>query len=99
LSTGVLAALGLLAQGATCAVLAGYVAVTMIGEVNRKLSDDKQISYLWWHYWKQQRLFSEYTRLYPRGSLKSVWSALIGLAVVFLVAGFLVMVFTSPAFH
>jgi hypothetical protein len=91
--------LALLMGGATCAVLGGYVTLAMIGQVNRKLPDDKQISYLAWHYWKQRRVLSEYKRLYPKGRLDSAFFALLGLMFLFLVATVFTMVVTSPAFR
>jgi hypothetical protein len=53
----------------TCLISAGFVTSAMIGEVNRRLPEKDQISYLWGHYSKYRKINLEYRRLYPAGRL------------------------------
>jgi len=41
----------------------------MIQEINRKLPEKEQISYLWGHPVKYRKIKNEYRRLYPSGRL------------------------------
>ena len=53
----------------SCMIWAGFLTFAIIGEINRKLPENDQISYLWGHYAKYRRIKSEYRRLYPNGRL------------------------------
>ena len=67
----------------------------MIGEVNRKRPDGDQVSYFGHHYFKTKRIFGEYRKLYPEGtihvymliSIAVAFSSLVGVAVCIRVIG------------
>jgi len=46
-----------------------FVLFAMIGEVNRKVPDQRRISYLFGYFNKYLLIFREYRRLYPDGRL------------------------------
>jgi hypothetical protein len=69
MSLQLLAQLLIFLSAVSCMIGAGFVTFAIIGEINRKLSEKDQISYLWSHYWKSRRIESEYRRLYPSGRL------------------------------
>lgn len=60
---------GLFLTATSCLVSAGFVLFAMIGEVNRKLPEQNQISYLFGHSDKYSYIHKEYRRLYPKGRL------------------------------
>jgi hypothetical protein len=66
----------LLAVGATLAIVSGRVISAMIGEVNRRLPDDQQISYLWGYPGKLSGIREQYKRFYPKGTLSKVLTVL-----------------------
>ena len=70
----------------SCMIWAGFVTFAIIGEVNRKLPEEEQISYLWSHYWKSRKIKYEYRRLYPSGRLLFYGGVLTYLAFGFLLA-------------
>ena len=76
----------LLAVSVTFAVLANLVHYMMIGEVNRKLPDDQQISYLLGYPGKYGRVIREYRRLCPNSRLDLLMKAFATLSLAFLVA-------------
>src|SRR5579863_4395898 len=53
----------------SCVIWSGFITTMIIGEINRKLPEKDQISYLWGHYAKARRIKYEYRRLYPNGRL------------------------------
>jgi hypothetical protein len=53
--------------GTSCALFAGIMTHREIGEVNRKLPDEKQISYSFMYPGKMQKIKAKYHRLYPTG--------------------------------
>jgi hypothetical protein len=53
----------------SCLIWAGFVTFAMMGEINRKLPEKDQISYLWGYPAKYRRINAEYRRLYPTGRL------------------------------
>jgi hypothetical protein len=57
----------LLSLSTSCAVISALLTSQEIGEVNRKLPDDKQISYLFMYPGKMQQIREEYRRFYPQG--------------------------------
>jgi len=72
LITGVLA-LGLATIGM---VVASLCAIVMIEQINRKRPKGDLVSYFGFTFWKNQRIFNEYRRLYPAGRLHVyAWSA------------------------
>jgi hypothetical protein len=56
-----------LALSASFGILSGLLTYQEIGEINRKLPDDQQISYLGAPLGKMARIKREYRRLYPDG--------------------------------
>ncbi len=85
----------LLAAAGTCALLGGFATFAMIGEINRKLSEHDQVSYLGGSYSKFDYVLREYKRQYPKGRLDSVFMLLVALMFLFLVAGALLAVYLS----
>jgi hypothetical protein len=87
----------LFSLGTTCAMLSNFILVQEIGEVNRKLPDDEQISYWFWWPGKAFHLFAEYKRLYPNGRLEFWRITLEIAAIIFAVA--LVLTIFPPFKH
>jgi hypothetical protein len=58
----------------------------MIGEVNRRLPEDQQVSYLLGYPGKLTGIKHEYKRLYPEGNLAKVLSVLWVLIVIMMAA-------------
>jgi len=56
----------LLSVGATSAIVANMLTLIMIGQVNRKLPEDEQISYI---FWGIGTVFRQHRRFYPRSYL------------------------------
>lgn len=75
-------------SAASCLLLSGFLLTQEVGEVNRKLPEDRQISYWFWHPEKYKRLKAEYRRLYPRGRLHKT-------AMVIEIAGFVLWLLTA----
>jgi len=65
----------------SCAVMSGLLLTQEIGEINRKLPEDRQISYWWMYSEKYTRIKTEYRRLYPSGRIHT-------LGVIFELAAF-----------
>lgn len=55
--------------GSVCAMTASFTSLRMVDRVNERLPEERQFAWLGWYLDKQQRLFAEYKRLYPDGSL------------------------------
>ena len=72
----------LLAVGVTLAVVSGLVISAMIGEVNRRLPDDQQVSYLWGYPGKLSGIREQYKRFYPKGKLSKVLTVLEALILI-----------------
>lgn len=75
--------------GGTCTLISGAIFCQVIGEVNRKLPDDQQISY--WglmHVDEATRIREEYKRLYPGGRLHH-------LRFIFAMAGFVLLLLAT----
>jgi hypothetical protein len=70
----------------SCMIGAGFVTSVIIREINRKLPEKDQISYLWSHYWKSRRIKYEYRKLYPSGRLLFYLGVLTYTAFGFLLA-------------
>ena len=83
-----LAAIILGALAASCLMLSGFLLTQEIGEVNRKLPDDRQISYWWIYSEKYARIKQEYKRLYPNGRIHAAMVAfqIVGFALLLLSA-------------
>ncbi len=62
-------AIVLLCLAGSCFMLSAFFLWQEIGEINRKLPDDKQISYWGIHPIKMARIRREYKRLYPSGKI------------------------------
>jgi hypothetical protein len=56
-------------SGVLCAITSTFVVFQMVDRVNDKLPEDRQFSHLGWYWSKYGRLFAEYKRLYPEGTL------------------------------
>jgi hypothetical protein len=61
----------------SCIMFSGFLMFAMIGQINRKVSDRNQISYLWGHPAKYFRIYSDYRRLYPEGQLLLVYKVVL----------------------
>lgn len=57
----------------------GLILYAMVGEVNRKLPDEKQIEYLFMYPGKVGKIKSEYRKYYPNGRLALLWNISAGL--------------------
>ena len=77
-------ALSLFVAAQTLILVSGFVLFAIIGEVNRRLSDQQQFSYLWGHFSKYVDIFREYRHLYPAGRLDLYCK-------VFLACGFILL--------
>jgi hypothetical protein len=53
----------------SCIIGAGFLSFAMIGEINRKLPENEQISYYGGHLGKFLKIRNEYRRLCPKGRL------------------------------
>jgi hypothetical protein len=74
----------LICLGASCLLISGLFSVQEIGEVNRKLPADEQISYWGMYAEKASRIKQQYKRLYPDGRLHR-------LRFIFEIIGFLLL--------
>ena len=54
----------------------------MIGEVNRRLPEDQQVSYLWGYPGKLSGIREQYKRFYPKGTLSRVLTVLQALFII-----------------
>lgn len=79
LTTGIFLCLGI-----SCGAVSTFFLCQEIGEVNRKMPEDKQISYFGMYPSKFSRIKKEYQRLYPDGWIHRIGSAFEIAAVVFL---------------
>ncbi len=59
-----------LCLGTSCAVISSLLVYQEIGEVNRKLPDEEQISYFFMYPGKMAKIKAEYKRLYPKGRVE-----------------------------
>jgi len=73
--------------GAACILASGVLTYQQIGEVNRKLPDDQQMSYFWFYIEKVVRIRREYRRLYPNSSIPLYQDALTWGGLVLLLFG------------
>jgi len=64
-----LPALSLLCLAFSSGMLSAFFLWQQIGEINRKLPDNEQISYWGMHPMKMARIKREYMRLYPSGKI------------------------------
>jgi hypothetical protein len=71
----------------SCAMMSGYFLYIEIREVNRKLPEDQQSSYLWMYSEKFSRIKQEYKRLYPQGRIH-LWGLVFEIAffILFILA-------------
>jgi hypothetical protein len=65
----------LAALATSCLVLSALCLTQEIGEINRQLPDDQQLSYWGMYTEKFVRVKHEYKRLYPRGRLHTAVNA------------------------
>jgi len=56
-----------LSLAATCGIMSGFCIFIEIGEINRKLPDNEQISYIGMHPAKMSKIKEQYDRLCPSG--------------------------------
>jgi hypothetical protein len=78
-------AVALFCLACSCAILSAFFLWQQIGEINRKLPDNEQISYWGMHPVKMSKIKSEYRRLYPSGRVDLLRRILQYAAFVFLV--------------
>jgi hypothetical protein len=83
-----LISVALTALAVSCFVLSGILLTQEIGEINRKLPEDQQISYWWIYSEKYARIKKEYKRLYPKGRIHTLANifGLAGIALLLLAA-------------
>jgi len=75
-----------LLSGATTLMAASALVISaIIGEVNRRLPEDQQISYLWGYPGKLTRIKEHYKQFYPNGNLLRILRVLIVLTVILMV--------------
>jgi len=74
----------LLSLGSSCAALSSFFLWQQIGEVNRKLPDNEQISYWGLHPMKMAKIKREYKRLYPGGKIDLMRQSFQYAALVFI---------------
>jgi hypothetical protein len=86
MSGRVIAGLSSICVAATGLVAANILLTAMIGEINRKRSDENLVSYLGFTFPKVQRVVEEYRRSYPAGRLHIYTSIAFVLAIAALVA-------------
>lgn len=87
MSTRAIVGIVLFCTAVSAIVLANLFLTMMIGEINRKRSDDNLVSYFGFTLPKMLRIFREYRRAYPGGKLQiycliSFAVGVIGLIVV-----------------
>jgi hypothetical protein len=76
--------------GSTCSGISAHLREREIGEVNRKLSKEEQISRTWIYLpGKMQKIKAEYYRLYPTGRVDAWRGALFTSACVFFALAFI----------
>jgi hypothetical protein len=73
--------------GGACLLASMALMYQEVGEANRKLPDDQQISYFWFHAEKVSRIRREYRRLYPHSSVDRYQVALGWLGLVLVLFG------------
>ncbi len=66
----------ILAGAVTLMICSGLVIFAMIGEVNRRLPEDQQVSYLWGYPGKLSGIRDQYRRFYPTGTLSRLLTVL-----------------------
>ena len=71
--------------GVSCAILSAFFLWQQIGEINRKLPDNEQVSYWGMHPLKMAKIKREYKRLYPSGKIDLLRRILQYAALVFMV--------------
>jgi len=72
----------LLAGAVTLMICSGLVIFAMIGEVNRRLPEDQQVSYLWGYPGKLSGIRDQYRRFYPTGTLSRRLTVLQAVTIV-----------------
>ena len=72
----------LLAGAVTLMIWSSLVIFAMIGEVNRRLPEDQQVSYLWGYPGKLSGIRDQYRRFYPTGTLSRLLTVLQAVTIV-----------------
>ena len=72
----------LLAGAVTLMICSGLVIFAMIGEVNSRLPEDQQVSYLWGYPGKLSGIRDQYRRFYPTGTLSRLLTVLQAVTIV-----------------
>lgn|GEM_PF-2209353 len=70
----------------SCVVVANLIDHMIVGKVNRKRTEQSQVSHLGWTLTKSGLLVAEYRRYYPHGKLHYYSRIMGGLAAIFLIA-------------
>jgi len=78
--------LGLFLIATGLIILANFINISIVAEVNRKLPDSEQVNYFFWYPGKFAKVKHLYRRFHPQGHMIALlyWST--GLASVFLLA-------------
>ncbi len=71
-----------LAGAVTLMICSGFVISAMIGEVNRRLPEDRQVPYLWGYPGRVSGIRDQYKHFYPKGTLSKLLTVLEVLTVV-----------------
>lgn len=82
--------------GLTGCVGLNVTLLMMIGEINRRKSEDEQVAYLGYGPTKMVRVFSEYRELYPEGRLATYAKASIGVMIAGTLVAFVLVVYAKP---
>ena len=72
----------LLAGAVTLMIWSSHVISAMIGEVNSRLPEDQQVSYLWGYPGKLSGIRDQYRRFYPTGTLSRLLTVLQAVTIV-----------------
>ncbi len=76
----------LFAAAGSLVILSNFLVYIMVGQVNRRLSDEEQVNYLFWYPGKLARLKKLYRQLYPEGRLVLLFHLCAVLAGLFFLA-------------
>jgi len=75
--------LGLFLIATGLSILASVIFLMIVGEVNRKLPDDQQISYFFWYATKNRKVLRLYRHFYPQSRMVCLWRLCVGLTAIF----------------
>ena len=70
--------------GVGCWLVSAALTYQEVGEINRKLPEDQQMSYFFFHLEKMIKISREYRRLYPHSSIDQLRYVLVIVGTIFL---------------